>query len=184
MILSNGVHIILPDLVEHLFAESGDWLIYRKLYLPGIEKPLYVVAYHTKGYDEPVILLTDMVVEDRDLALQMRNRYAKRWAGCETSVEFLKSFIGLERFAVRKYKSMQKLIFLTALAMGFISYLLSRCRTIRQKVDDAFRYCRKPKGLWFYRVVIASRKGSLTGLQDAFNQRAQRGLLSWCRQPP
>lgn len=176
VILESGVRIILRDLVEHLFADRGDWLVYRKLYLPGIEKPLYVVAYQSKGHDEPVILLTDMVVEDRDLALQQRNRYARRWSGCETSVEFLKSFLGLERFAVRKYKSIQRLIFLAALAMGLVSYLLSRCRVIRQKVDDALRYSRRPKGFWFYRVVIA--------LRDAFNLRAQRGLLCWCRQPP
>jgi len=174
--LDNGVHIILPDLVEHLFADSGDWLVYRKLYLPGVEKPLYIVAYQSKGYDEPVILLTDMVVDDKDLAVQMRNRYARRWAGCESSVEFLKSQIGLERFAVRRYHGMQRLIFLAALAMGFLSYLLSRCRRIRQKVDDALRYCRRPKSLWFYRVVIA--------LRDAFNRRAQMSLLSWCRLPP
>jgi hypothetical protein len=49
----------------------------------------------------------------------------------------IKSFLGLERFAVRKYTSMQRLIFLAALAMGFVSYLLSRATTIRQKVDDA-----------------------------------------------
>jgi len=91
VVLDNGVHIILRDLVEHLFAESRNWLVYKKLYLPDMDKPLYVVAYHTRGYDQPVILLTDMVVENSDLALQIRNRYARRWAGCETSVEFLKS---------------------------------------------------------------------------------------------
>jgi hypothetical protein len=176
VILDNGVHMILRDLVEHLFAERGDWLVYKKVYLPDTERPLYVVAYYTRGYDEPVILLTDMVVEDKDLALQQRNRYAGRWAGCETSVQFLKSQMGLERFAVRRYHSLQGLIFLASLAMGFLSYLLSRRRKLRQQVDDAVRYCRRPKSFWFYRVVIA--------LRDAFNLRAQRGLLCWCRRPP
>jgi hypothetical protein len=105
-------------------------------YLPNTDKPLYVVAYHTKGYDEPVILLTDMVVENFEQALQIRNRYARRRVGCESSVEFLKSCIGIERFAVRRYQSMQQLVFLAALAMGFLSYLLSRCRRIREIVDD------------------------------------------------
>lgn len=177
VVVDNGVHIILRDLVEHLFADNpGQWLVYKKVYLPGANKPLYVVAYHTKGYDEPVILLTDMVVEDRDSALQMRNRYVRRWAGCESSVQFLKSQIGIERFAVRRYRSMQQLIFLAALAMGFLSYLLSRCRRIHQIVDDGLRYCRRPKSLWFYRVVIA--------LRDGFNHCAQRGLSGWCRRPP
>lgn len=177
VVVDNGVHIILRDLVEHLFADNpGQWLVHKKVYLPNTNKPLYVVAYHTKGYDEPVILLSDMVVENLEQALQIRNRYVRRWVGCESSVEFLKSQIGIERFRVRRYQSMQQLIFLAAMAMGFISYLLSRCRRIRQMVDDGLRYCRQPKSLWFYRVAIA--------LRDAFNRRAQRGLLSWCGRPP
>jgi hypothetical protein len=177
VVVNNGVHIILRDLVEHLFADNpGQWLVYKKVYLPNTNKPLYVVAYHTKGYDEPVILRTFMVVENSEQALQIRNRYARRWVGCESSVEFLKNQIGIERFKVRRYQSMQQLIFLAAIAMGFLSYLLSRCRRIRRIVDDGLRYCRQPKSLWFYRVIIA--------LRDAFNRRAQRGLLCWCRLPP
>ncbi|MCX5637108.1 MAG: hypothetical protein NTX52_05380 [Planctomycetota bacterium] len=150
VVLDNGVHIILRDLAEHLFANSGDWLVYRKLYLPAVKRPLYVVAYRTKGYEQPVILLTDMAAEDRELALQVRNRYAERWAGCETSVQFLKGKIGLERFAVRRYRSMQGLIFLASLAMGFLSFLQSRCKDIRQRINDKLRYCREPKSLWFF----------------------------------
>jgi len=87
-VVDNGVHIILRDLVEHLFADNpGQWLVYKKVYLPDTDKPLYVVAYHTKGYDEPVILRTFMVVDNVEQALQIRNRYARRWVGCESSVE-------------------------------------------------------------------------------------------------
>lgn len=176
VVLSNGVHIILRDLVEHLFAKSRDWLVYRKVYLPDIDKPLYAVAYQTKGYEHPIILLTDMVVENRDLALRVRDRYTKRWVGCETSVEFLKSQIGLERFAVRRYQSMQGLIFLASLAMGFLSFLQSRCKDIRQRIEDKLRYCREPKSFWFYRLLIA--------LRDGFSNRAKIGLLSWYGLPP
>jgi hypothetical protein len=175
VVLDNGVHIILRDLVEHLFAQSRSWLVYKKVYLPDIDKPLYVVAYRTKGYDQPVILLTYMVVENRDLALQVRNRYAKRWVGCETSVQFLKSQIGLERFAVRRYQSMQGLIFLASLAMGFLSFLQSRCKDIRQRIEDKLRYCREPKSFWFYRLVIA--------LRDSLSNRAKMSLSAWCRPP-
>ena len=175
VVLDNGVHIILRDLVEHLFAESGNWLVYKKLYLPDIDKPLYVVAYQRKGYEQPIILLTDMVAENSDLALGVRNRYAKRWVGCETSVQFLKSRIGLEKFAVRKYRSMQRLIFLAFLAMGFLSYLQSRCKDIRQQIEDKLRYCKEPKSFWFYRLVIA--------LRDSLSARAKMSLLVWCRPP-
>ncbi len=134
-----------------------------------------MVAYQRQGYEEPIILLTDMVVENFDLALGVRNRYSKRWVGCETSVEFLKSQIGLERFAVRRYRSMQRLIFLASLAMGFLSFLQSRCKDIRQRINDKLRYCREPKSFWFYRLVIA--------LRDSLSNRAKMSLSSWCRPP-
>lgn len=175
VILDNGVRIVLSDLVEHLFAQSGDWLVYKRVYLPDNPKPLYVVAYRTAGYNEPVILLTDMVVEDFQTALKIRNWFRRRW-DCETSVEFLKSKIGLERFAVRRYTSIQRLIFLAGLAMGFLSYLQCRCKDIRQRVNDALRYSRQPKSFWFYRLLI--------GLQDALFSRAKRSLSAWCRPPP
>jgi len=175
VVLDNGGHIILRDLVEHLFAQSRSWLVYKRLYIPHTDKALYVVAYQRQGYEEPIILLTDMVVENRDLALGIRNRYSKRWVGCETSVEFLKSQIGLERFAVRRYRSMQRLIFLASLAMGFLSFLQSRCKDIRQRINDKLRYCREPKSFWFYRLVIA--------LRDSLSNRAKMSLSSWCRPP-
>jgi hypothetical protein len=134
-----------------------------------------VVAYQRQGYQQPIILLTDMVVENPALALGVCNRYAKRWVGCESSVEFLKSQIGLERFAVRRYQSMQALIFLASLAMGFLSFLQSRCRDIRQRIEDKLRYCREPKSFWFYRLVIA--------LRDCFSDRAKMGLSGWFRPP-
>jgi len=174
VVLANGVRMVLSDLVEHLFAQSGSWIVWHKVYLPNIDKPLYVVAYRSKGKDEPVILLTDMVVEDFDTALQIRGRYTRRWR-CETSTEFLKSQVGIERFAVRKYKSMQRLIFLAALAMGFLSYLQSCHKDIAIWVTDKLRYSRQPKSFWFYRVLIA--------LQDAFNSRARVSLGCWCRAP-
>ena len=175
VVLSNGVHMILRDLVEHTFAQSRGWLVYRKLHLPGVKRALYVVAYHTTGYDDPVILLTDMVAENFELASQIRNRFIRRW-DCETSIEFLKSKIALERSAVRKYRSIQRLIFLAGLVMGFLSFLQWRCKDIGKRIEDKLRYCREPKGFWFYRLVIA--------LRDAFSSRAAVSLSAWCRPPP
>ncbi len=134
-----------------------------------------VIWYRTQGYNEPVILLTDMVAENFDLALQIRNRFVRRW-DCETSIEFLKSRMGLERFVVRRYRSMQRLIFLSGLAMGFLSYLQSRCRCIRRQINDKLRYCREPESFWFYRLLIA--------LRDAFSIRASMSLSAWCKAPP
>jgi len=174
VVLANGMHVILGDLVEHLLAQTGSWLVHARLYLPNVRKPLYLVAYQTPGYDKPVMLLSDMVAENFDLALRIRSRYLQRW-DCETSIQFLKSRMGLERFAVRRYRSMQRLVFMASLAMGFLSFLQSHCKNIRRRMNDHLRYCREPKGFWFYRLLIA--------LNDAFCRRATMSLSAWCKPP-
>jgi len=85
------------------------------------------------------------------------------------SIQFLKSKIGLERFVVRRYKSMQRLVFLAGLAMAFLSFLQCHCRSICERVNDRLRYCREPKLQWFYRLVIA--------LQEAFFDKVKTGLI-------
>jgi hypothetical protein len=175
VVLDHGVRLLLGDLVEHLFAQTHHWLVYKRIYLPALTTPLYVVAYHVRGYDRPVILLTNLVVEDLDGALQLRHRYARRW-DCETAIQYLKSQMGLERFAVRRYRAIQRLVFLAGLAMAFLSYLLASGRNMKQRIDDGLRYSRRPKRLWFYRVTIC--------LQDVWLQQASRSLRPWCRPPP
>lgn len=174
VVLANGVHIILGNLVEHLFAQTGSWLVHSKLHLPNLRKPLYVVAYQRPGCDEPLILLSDMVAENFELALRIRSSYARRW-DCETSIQFLKSRMGLERFAVRRYRSMQRLVFLASLAMGFLSFLQSRCKNIPEHLTNRLRYSREPKGFWFYRLLIA--------LSEAFCRRGKMSLWAWCKPP-
>lgn len=174
VVLANGVHILLRDLVERLFWQTGRWLVYTRLYLPNIRKPLYVVACQSPGYDKPLILLSDMVAETFELALRIRNGYSQRW-DCETSIQFLKSNMGLERFAVRTYRSMQRLVFLASLAMGYLSFLQWRCKNIRRRISNHLRYCREPKGFWFYRLRQA--------LSDAFCRRAALSLSAWCKPP-
>ena len=44
-----------------------------------------------------------------------------------------------------------------------------------QRINDHLRYCREPKGFWFYRLFIA--------LSDAFLRRATMSLSAWCKPP-
>ncbi len=174
VVFANGVHMILSDLVERLFAERGGWLVHQKVFLPKLDKPLYVVAYRKKGYERPVILLTNHCAENDELALCVRNVYAQRWE-CETAVEFLKGKIGIERFAVRRYRSIQRLIVLAALAMVFLSFLQSRCRELHRFLCDRLRYSRDPKRLWAFRLIDQ--------LREALRRRCRRTLQPWCRPP-
>jgi transposase len=118
--------------------------------------------------------LTDLCGQSQQPAMRIRNIYLQRW-DCETAIEFLKSKIGMERFMVQRYISIQRLIILASLAMGFLSYLLSRTRTLWTQLCDPNRYFKNPKRLWHFRLIATIRESLL--------QHAQRALSSW-RHPP
>jgi hypothetical protein len=174
VVLPNGVHAVMDHVVDHGFAARSRRLIHPKVFLPGLTTPLSLVAYWHPGCDRPVMLLTNRCAETDELATQIRNLYVERWA-CETAIEFLKSKIGLEHFAVRRYRGMQRLIVLAALILAFLSFLESRRPALRQRLRDRLRYTRDPKRLWAFRLIEA--------LRDALKHRCRRTLRPWCRPP-
>jgi len=107
IITPKGIRLILKDYVERLAqhnARNGQAndIVFGKVYLPNHDKPLYVVALWLPGEDEPLMLLTNLVVETLDQARNILWFYEKRWV-CEEAGQFLKSRVGLERFRVRRY---------------------------------------------------------------------------------
>ena len=112
----NGVRIIERDLVEHLRQKRArknlpNNIVFSKVYLPHNPRPLYLVASWRPGKEEPLILLTTMVIEDIEQAEQIIWYYKQRWA-CEEAGQFLKSRVGLERFRIRRYEAIQRLAIL------------------------------------------------------------------------
>jgi hypothetical protein len=173
-VLDNSVHIILSDLAEHLFGENPGLLGCRRVYLRPVNRPLYGVAYSKRGYHQPVIMLTDMRAENYDLALRTRNRYAKRWK-YKTSVQFLKSKIGLERFAIRKYARVQCVIFLASLSRAFlVGGNLAPGAFVNSSVTSCVM-TRSQRAFCFYQPIKALQKG--------YDSRAGLRLLAWCKPP-
>lgn len=160
VITPNGISIVERDLVEHLrqkFSRANlpcD-VVFSKVCLPGNRKTLYLVASWLPGLDEPLILLTTMVVEILEQARQIIWYYKQRWA-CEEASRFLKSRVGLERFRIRRYEAIQRLVILAMFAMGFLTWILLRthqlavglfCFTSRFRKDTQFVYYRLLDGL-------------------------------------
>jgi len=73
-----------------------------------------------------LILLTTMVVENLEQAKQIIWYYKQRWA-CEEAGQFLKSRVGLERFRIRRYEAIRRLVILAMFAMGFLSSFIIVC---------------------------------------------------------
>ena len=158
IVLPNGTHMILRDYVEHLYQQGscqiGDLRIVRgQVYLPDHPaRPLYLVASWRVGQDEPLMLLTTLVVQTIDQARQVLGYYQQRWA-CEEGAEFLKGRIGLERFRVRRYEAMRRLMILAMFAMGFLTWILLRSRDLTKRLLAWTSRFRRQREFLYYRLL-------------------------------
>ena len=157
VITVRGTRVILKDYVETLAqrnaleGRAGN-VVFAKVYLPDYDRPLYVVASWLPGHDEPLILLTTLVVETMDQARNVLRYYKKRWI-CEEAGQFLKSRIGLERFRIRRYVAIQRLAILAMLAMGFLTWILLRSRDLTKRLFSLTSRFRKEVIFKYYRLM-------------------------------
>lgn len=160
---ANGVRIIERDLVEHLRqtwaqANRPSEIVFTKVYLPDQPKPLYLVASWRPGCEEPLMLLTTMVVENLQQAKQIIRYYKRRWA-CEEASQFLKSRVGLERFRIRRYEAIRRLVLLAMFAMGFLTWILLQSQMLTKALFSLTSRFRKQTRFVYYRL--------LDGLQES-----------------
>jgi hypothetical protein len=157
VVAAGGVHILQRDLTERLrqrLAEANlrTDIVFCKVNLPGNNKPLYMVASWRAGKDEPLILLTTLVVVNLQQAEQIVWYYKQRWV-CEEASQFLKSQIGLEQFRIRRYRAIQRLLILAMLAMGFLTWVLLRnCGLVKALYGFTSRFRKEPQFV-YYRLL-------------------------------
>jgi hypothetical protein len=122
--LASGIRLAAVDLAEHLLHDArGAKRAWCQVYLPERpDRPLSLVVKRLKGTDQPLMVLTTFLVTDLPSAKQVLSYYRGRWS-CEEAVRFLKSQLGLERFALRRYESFGRLMLLAMLAMSFLTWL-------------------------------------------------------------
>ncbi len=157
IVTADGVRIIERDLVEHLrhrwaHANLPSNIVFSKVYLPDNPKPLYLVASWLPGNEEPLILLTTMVVENLEQAKQIIRYYKQRWA-CEEASQFLKSRVGLERFRIRRYEAIQRLVILAMFAMGFLTWILLCNQELTGRIFSYTSRFRKKTTFVYYRLL-------------------------------
>lgn len=131
LLLPNGTKIPAKLLAEILLAQAARErpcrrIVWQRLYLPERPNhPMHLVARIIKGRDKPLILLTTLTAHDLATAKHVLRYYRWRWK-CEESARFLKTELGLERFCLRTYESFPRLMFLAALAMTLLTWLMLR----------------------------------------------------------
>jgi hypothetical protein len=157
VVTPGGVHILQCDLVERLRQQFADAnlrtdIAFCKVNLPENSKPLYMVASWREGHDEPLLLLTTLVVENLQQAEQIVWYYKQRWV-CEEASRFLKSQIGFERFRIRRYVAIQRLAILAMLAMGFLTWVLLRSRCLVKMLYGFTSRFRRQALFVYYRLL-------------------------------
>jgi len=157
VVMPNGVRIVERDLVEHLrrrYAQANmpTNIVFSKVHLPDNPKPLYLVASWLPGGEEPLILLTTMVVENYQQAKQIIWYYKQRWA-CEEAGQFLKSRVGIERFRIRRYEAIERLVILAMFAMGFLTWILLRNKQLTGRIFSYTSRFRKKTKFVCYRLL-------------------------------
>lgn len=170
VVSSNGVHVVVSHLVEHLRQSQASRnlrtdIVFAKVKLPEKSKQLYVVAAWLPDIEEPWILLTTMVVENFQQAKQIVGYYKKRWV-CEEAGQFLKSRVGLERFRIRRYVAIQRLMILAMFAMGFLTLIMLRSKQLTESLFQYTSRFRKKAKFTYYRL--------LDGLQEFARLRQLR----------
>lgn len=158
IITPNGTAMILRDYVDHLYQQGAQQvgncrIVWSRVHLPGHPtRPLYLVASWRAGRDEPLMLLTTLVVETLDQARQVLRYYRQRWA-CEEAAQFLKSRIGLERFRVRRYEAMRRLMILAMWAMAFLTWILLHRRDLTKRLLAWTSRFRRERPFLYYRLL-------------------------------
>jgi hypothetical protein len=153
VVTNNGVYIAERDLAERIRANNPqNDIVWAKVHLLKNNKPLYLVANWQQGNDEPLILLTTLVVENIQQAKQVLWYYDQRWA-CEEAGQFLKSRVGLECFRIRRYEAIQRLAILAMFAMGFLTWILLIGPQIKCWLLDLTSRFRREVDFVYYRLL-------------------------------
>jgi len=157
VVTSNGVRILETDLVERLRQRAAlehrpTDLVLCNVRLPEHNQNLYLVARWLDKSETPLILLTNMAVENEQQARQVVMYYKKRWS-CEETIQFLKSRVGLERFRIRRYEAIKRLMIVAMLAMGFLTWILLKSQQLMNCLFSFTSRFRKERRFVYYRLL-------------------------------
>ena len=96
---------------------------WTKVRLPGREENLTMVVSQLAGEDSPMMLLTNLPVENFDDAEYVLRFYIRRWE-CEEAIRFLKSQVNLEKICTFRWSAIRRLVLLAVLVMNYLGWLV------------------------------------------------------------
>lgn len=95
---------------------------WTKVRLPDRVENLTMVVSRIAGQDTPMMLLTNLPVENADDAKRILRYYIRRWE-CEEGIRFLKSQVHLEKIRTFRWRAIRRLVLLAVLVMIYIGWI-------------------------------------------------------------
>jgi hypothetical protein len=96
---------------------------WAKVHLPGRTEDLTLVVSRLAGNDTPMMLLTNLPVENAADAKRIMRFYIRRWE-CEEGIRFLKSQVNLEKVRTFSWTAICRLVLLAVLVMIYLGWLV------------------------------------------------------------
>ena len=131
-----------------------------KVRLPGRDEDMTLVVSRLAGTDKPMMLLTNLPVENLVDAKRVLRFYIRRWE-CEEGIRFLKSQMNLEKIRTFRWPAICRLVLLAVLVMIYLGWLVEE----HPSICDRLVYLSQPlpddPDFLLYRL--------LAGLTEAIN---------------
>ena len=94
-----------------------------KVRLPGRDEVLTLVVSRLAGQNKPMMLLTNLPVENLKDAKRILRFYIRRWE-CEEAIRFLKDQVRLEKIRTFRWSAIRRLVLLAVLVMIYLGWLV------------------------------------------------------------
>ena len=131
-----------------------------KVKLPSRDETLTMIVCRLAGHDKPMMLFTNLPVENSSDAKRVLRLYIRRWE-CEEAIRFLKSQVNLEKIRTFNWTAICRLVLLAVLVMIYLSWLIEEHPNICERLVYLSQPLPDNPKFVFYRL--------LTGLTEAIN---------------
>jgi len=131
-----------------------------KVKLPSRDETLTMIVCRLAGCDKPMMLLTNLLVENSSDAKRILRLYIGRWE-CEEAIRFLKSQVNIEKIRTFNWTAICRLVLLAVIVMIYLSWLIEKHPYICDRLVDLSQPLPDNPEFLCYRL--------LTGLTEAIN---------------
>lgn len=133
---------------------------FTKVKLPGRDEDLTLVVSRLAGCDKPMMLLTNVLVENSKDAKRVMRLYIRRWE-CEEAIRFLKCQVNLEKIRTFRFAAIRRLVLLAVVVMNYLSRLVEEHPNLSERLVDLSQPLPDKPDFLVYRL--------LRGLTEAIN---------------